>query len=171
MKTNQKQKSITWILFIVYLAALSWIILFKLSFSIAELEHVRSLNLIPFGGSMLISGQADVSEIIMNAVIFLPFGIYISMVYPKSKVGFRFVVIAAASLLLEAMQFIFAIGRSDITDLIGNSLGGILGILVYALLCAAFKREEKAYKFFQICAMITTSGMILFLGMLVVVNL
>jgi len=32
------------------------------------------------------------------------------------------------SFLFEAVQFIFAIGASDITDIIGNTMGGIIGI-------------------------------------------
>ena len=32
-------------------------------------------------------------------------------------------------MLAEVVQFVFAIGASDVTDLIGNTLGGIVGIL------------------------------------------
>ncbi len=42
--------------------------------------------------------------------------------------------IFSTSFLFEIVQFIFAIGASDITDLIGNTIGGIVGILFYRML-------------------------------------
>ncbi|MCI9362155.1 MAG: hypothetical protein HFG65_14670 [Hungatella sp.] len=41
----------------------------------------------------------------------------------------QFAPIICTSLLFEAVQFIFAIGASDITDIITNSLGGIIGVM------------------------------------------
>lgn len=39
------------------------------------------------------------------------------------------------------MQYILAIGASDITDIIGNTLGGIAGIVCYILLEKIFKNK------------------------------
>ena len=48
------------------------------------------------------------------------------------------------SFLLEVVQFIFAIGASDITDIIGNTLGGIVGIFF----CIVMKKiAPKKYVF------------------------
>lgn len=53
--------------------------------------------------------------------------------------GNKVFAIAALSLIFEITQFIFAIGRADITDVLSNTLGGIIGIGIYALLSKALK--------------------------------
>ena len=40
------------------------------------------------------------------------------------------------------MQYVLAIGGSDITDLIGNTLGGVAGIGVFAVLHRLFGRKD-----------------------------
>jgi len=45
------------------------------------------------------------------------------------KITTKCLLIFLTSFLFEVIQFIFAIGASDVTDLIGNTFGGIIGIL------------------------------------------
>ena len=49
-----QSKKITKGLLIVYLLALTWIIIFKLQFSFKDIDHLRSVNLIPFRGSVIV---------------------------------------------------------------------------------------------------------------------
>ena len=42
-----------------------------------------------------------------------------------------FLLASGLSLLFEVTQYIFAIGASDITDAIDNTLGAVIGILLY----------------------------------------
>ena len=49
MKKNEKHlKVVNSALFIVYLLILVWVILFKLQFSLSEIDYTRNVNLIPF---------------------------------------------------------------------------------------------------------------------------
>ena len=73
----KNEKKITVALLIVYLLILSWIILFKLQFSFSVLDHIRQINLIPFGGSVIANGKIDFDEIINNAIVFIPVGAYL----------------------------------------------------------------------------------------------
>ena len=66
----------------------------------------------------------------------------------------KIVAIAGVSLLFEVLQFIFAIGGSDITDLMGNTLGGIIGVGVYIVFCKLF--STKANKILNVLASIGT---------------
>jgi glycopeptide antibiotics resistance protein len=68
MKENNKTNKLTSVLFIIYLIVLFWILLFKLGVRFSYMEN-RNVNLIPFG-------KIDVSETILNVVIFVPLGIY-----------------------------------------------------------------------------------------------
>ena len=51
---------------------MTWIILFKFSISLDELPDIRKINFVPFGEMVIVNGQPDFSEVIMNGVIFLP---------------------------------------------------------------------------------------------------
>ena len=144
--SKNNQNKITAGLLAVYLFVLAWIILFKMQFSIQDLHHFtnfRELNLIPFAGSVNKNGQIDVGEIFYNVLAFMPFGIYISMLKPSWSFLKKIVQIAGVSLLFEVLQFSFAIGASDITDLIGNTLGGMIGVGVYIVFCKLFRTKAN----------------------------
>lgn len=136
-KSADNQKKITACLLIFYLVVLTWIVLFKMQFSYQDLRQFtgfRRINLIPLAGTAVRNGQLDIEEIIYNVLAFIPFGIYISLLKPKWSFWKKIASIAAVSLLFETLQYVFAIGGSDITDLIGNTLGGIIGAGGYWLL-------------------------------------
>ena len=166
---NKSQRKLTWILFIISVFVLVWIILLKMQFTLKGLPHLRGVNLIPFAGSVIINGKMDFDEIINNVLIFIPFGLYICML--KSNWSFlkKIVPIALTSLALEILQFIFAVGATDITDLIGNTLGGVIGCLIYMVFYKLLK--DKTNKVLNILACIGTIGVIAFLGLLIIVNL
>jgi glycopeptide antibiotics resistance protein len=117
----------------LYLVTLIWLVLFKLSFDILSVldYHHRSLNLIPFGAPSIVNGSFR--EMIDNVIIFIPFGLLLNVNY--KKVGFlpKFAFIMVFSLTVELIQFIFAIGATDITDVITNTVGGFLGLTLYGL--------------------------------------
>ncbi|MDB0441175.1 VanZ family protein [Clostridioides difficile] len=168
---KSKEYSITKGLFVVYIILLTWIILFKMQFDISSLEtmSLRNINLVPFAGSLIVNNRVDISEIILNVAVFVPFGIYLCMLKEKWSFIKKVVPIFITSLAFETLQYIFAIGASDITDLIGNTLGGIIGIAVFMLLSKIFK--NKTIKIFNVLALIVTVIVVLFLGLLIVVNL
>jgi glycopeptide antibiotics resistance protein len=126
-----RPRILTIVLFVIYLALLVGIILFKFPFNYQLTENGRELNLIPFEGSFS-SHRFGVSEVVENVLIFAPLGIYLSMLFPWSFAR-RVLVVAAVSVVFEAIQYAFAIGRSDITDVIENAAGGIVGMAVYLL--------------------------------------
>lgn len=156
-KSRNYQNKITVGLLAVYIFVLTWIILFKMQFSFQDLRQFtdfREINLTPFAGSVNVNNQIDFNEIILNVLSFIPFGIYISMLRPNWFFLKKVVPIAGVSLLFEVLQFIFAIGGSDITDLMGNTLGGIIGVGVYIVFCKLF--STKANKILNVLASIGT---------------
>ena len=89
------------------------------------------INLIPYAASVVVNGKVQISEIIENMLVFLPFGLCISAIYPDSEIQNRILLASGLSLFFEVTQYIFAIGASDITDVIDNTLGAVIGILLY----------------------------------------
>jgi glycopeptide antibiotics resistance protein len=122
-------------LLVLYLLILIWLVLFKFSFNIsAVLDHQRrSLNLIPFAAPSLVNGAVNFGEIIDNCIVFIPFGLLLSVNFKKIGFFHKLAYIAVFSLAAESIQFIFAIGATDITDLITNTFGGFLGLKLYGL--------------------------------------
>lgn len=64
-------------------------------------------------------------------IVFVPYGIYVALLRPRWSFGRRLVPIVVTTVAFETIQFVFAIGRSDITDVLSNTLGGALGISIY----------------------------------------
>jgi glycopeptide antibiotics resistance protein len=118
------------VLFVAYSVILVWLILFKFSVHIASVLHYdkRSLNLKPFSSSSGSSGES-----IDNVLVFIPLGLLLSVNFKRLNFWSKLLVVLGTSVSLEIIQYIFAIGVSDITDVIANALGGLIGLLGYDL--------------------------------------
>lgn len=66
---KRKRKFGVSVLFLIYLALLVWIILFKLQFNINDLDTVRSINLIPFYYDKEIGTVFHLKEVFENLLI------------------------------------------------------------------------------------------------------
>ena len=127
MVPPKKQNILSLIVFGVYLVLLAWLVLFKFSVNLSALPDLRRINLIPLYYDNETNTHA--AEVIYNILIFVPLGVYIQIFREKWPLAAKCLVIILTSFLFEAVQFLFAIGASDITDLIGNTAGGLGGIL------------------------------------------
>ncbi|WP_052675766.1 VanZ family protein [Paenibacillus sp. IHBB 10380] len=130
-------------IFIVYLLVLLRVILFK----DAPLYNLfagigigaRALNLIPFASMIDMITDSIISlirlaqNIMGNIVLFIPLGIFLPLLYKRNN---KAVLLSGVglSLLFEIVQFIFAIGSSDIDDIILNVLGTIAGLYIYRII-------------------------------------
>ncbi len=140
-----KSKKLTLELLVVYLAVLTWIIIFKMQFpGDAGLPHMRNVNLIPFGQSVIVNGRIEFSEIIQNVLVFIPYGLLMGILWEEKPFLVKFLPIVLTSFAFESIQYIGAVGASDITDLITNSLGGIIGLVIASVLPLIFRRKWRA---------------------------
>ncbi|WP_333650139.1 VanZ family protein [Lacrimispora sp.] len=139
---SKERNTLTIVLFIVYILLLTGVILFKLPFYSEKIsDGIRVINLIPFQGSFDENGVILLREIIQNILIFIPLGIYIYMIKYEWSFMKKVLPIMGLSLSFELIQFIFAIGRTDVTDLLDNTLGGIIGIGMSAVIFKIFKNH------------------------------
>lgn len=122
-------------LFALYVSILIWLVLFKLTFHFSAIldKHARSLNLLPFAAPSMVEGRINYGEMVMNCVFFIPFGLLLEVNFKKPGFLTKLLIILAFSLSVELIQYLFAIGATDITDLIMNGFGGLLGLAFYAL--------------------------------------
>lgn len=192
-----KSEKLTIGLFYLYFVALVWIILFKMQFSFQQFGLHRSINLIPFAESVIVNDRLDFGEIVDNILIFIPYGVFVCMLgegwffwnadgtdasngmhLPSCggrtgtgavRLFLRMLApIFFTSLVLEMLQYIFAAGASDITDLITNTTGGLIGIGIFGVFSLIWK--EKAYQVANILMSVGAAGMVLLVGILVIVN-
>lgn len=114
-------------LFAAYLIVLLWLVLFKFSYDpigVLRDYQTRSLNLIPFA-------YANKSEVISNIFAFIPFGVMLGIDFKQLPFRNKIAVIFFFSLAVETLQYVLAIGATDITDIIANTLGGFVGLTGY----------------------------------------
>ena len=139
---STKQKRISYIVFSFYFILLIWLVLFKFSTNFSELPSMRGINLIPFYYNQ--ETNTHLREVLYNIIVFIPLGAYVHIFKEDWKKVTKCIVVFFVSFLFEVAQFIFAIGASDITDIIGNTLGGIVGIFF----CIVMKKiAPKKYVF------------------------
>jgi glycopeptide antibiotics resistance protein len=115
-----------------------FVIMFWILFQRRASGGVRIINTAPFstissyfyinGG--ILHGYGLVN-LIGNILIFVPMGIYLSMLIKKTSVRAYTILVALISLGVEILQYIFALGVADIDDIILNTTGILIGALIY----------------------------------------
>ncbi|WP_258725030.1 VanZ family protein [Cellulomonas sp. NS3] len=118
-------------LFLVYLVLLGWTVLWKLEVPWVGDDAVRVLKLVPFVATAD-AGPSELPEVVLNALIFLPLGVYLGLLAPAWRWWQVAGVVAATSVGLEVAQYALAVGSADATDLVVNTAGGLAGLGVLA---------------------------------------
>lgn len=165
---HRKLYFITITLFVVYSIFLFWSILFKLGFSLNEIGTIRAYNFIPFHYEDGHNIGFHFSEVIDNIMIFIPVGVYLCLIFKRMPFWGMTALVFAVSFALECSQYILAMGSFDVTDLIANTVGGILGIGFYLIGRAPFRNKEKAERVIAVLinfvTVLVVGGMLLILS-------
>jgi D-alanyl-D-alanine carboxypeptidase (penicillin-binding protein 5/6) len=117
--------------FAAYLLVLTWLVLFKFSLDLGWVldAHTQSLNLIPFAPFEDFAESAR--GMLDNLLIFIPFGLLLAVNFKDVTFRRKLMTVMFFSISVELIQLLFAIGISDITDVIMNTAGGLAGLLIY----------------------------------------
>lgn len=146
-KKERLLSTFAWVMFIVYLLVLVRIVLFKdtqIYNLFAMIGHgQRVLNIIPFASTFemmrTIGLLHNLQNIAGNLAVLFPMGIFIPLLNNK---GFKqtVVIVIGISVSIEVVQYILAIGISDIDDVILNTVGAIVGWSVFQYIKGKIKR-------------------------------
>ena len=154
-------------LFIIYLLLIPvWVLLLKSSCEIfyiarwqghiiADEEMIRNIshyaNLNPF--------KIFRNDMLLNVAAFIPFGIYLEMLYHDKSAAKKILTMALVSLMIEITQFTLLLGATDVVDLWANTLGGVIGLLLMKILY-----NDKAIKAILIAAVFVTAFVAIAVG-------
>lgn len=142
MRSNLLTKGI----FGLYLLLLTWGILLKFETNLSYLPFFygsRVLNLLPFSEPLIVNGELVFAEMVFNLLAFVPFGVSLPLVRQGwsfwKVIGLGF----SLSLLYEILQFILTIGMADVTDLLMNTLGVVIGVGILAFMRKLFPTKVR----------------------------
>jgi glycopeptide antibiotics resistance protein len=127
---------------VVYLALLVWVVLWKFELPWVGTPAHRTIKLVPFVGTSEF-GPSQPPEVVANVVLFVPFGLYLGILLPARRWPLAVLAFAATSVGLETAQYVFAVGSSDVSDVISNTAGGVLGLASIAVARAWFPAKAS----------------------------
>ncbi len=161
-KENTKSNKLIIVAFTLYVLLLIWIIVFKFRLNLSYLKYIRTINLIPFKAKGVVNGMR---ETIINVVLFIPLGMYLKYLL-KDRKFLSIVIISSTSLLFEILQYIFHIGVSDITDIIMNTIGGIIGMILMVIFLSITKKNNILNKILDY--LLIFLPLLMFLGLFII---
>ena len=124
----------------------------------------------PFYYDKEIGASFHLKEVLENVLIFMPMGIHLQMLLPKSNYYKKLMIIGGTRLLLETAQYVLAIGVSDITDILTNTAGGLLGLILYSMIAHLLGKKEKTNILFSILGLIVSVIVVGMLGFILFAN-
>jgi len=176
MKRSQKiQSFILKAAFVLYLLVLSYLVFFRyrMVFYNGDFFAMRSLNLIPFKTiweylTFPFNSTIPIHNLLGNIVMFIPLGTYLRLFMADKKWTNSFLWVIVSTVAIESLQFTFAIGSCDIDDVLLNSLGGIIGILLYHGIFRLLKDDKKVRTVFSV---LSFAGIVpVFIGLVVLIS-
>ncbi len=82
-------------------------------------------------------------EIIGNIIMLMPVGILLPFNLKKDKFKTTLIIGFLITFSIEFMQLIFKRGLFETDDLIDNTLGVVLGYLIYKIICTIIKKHKR----------------------------
>ncbi len=134
---------------------LSYLLFFSSTFGRTELEKEYRYNLTLFQEIGRYYGLAMkkgnwypfILNVCGNIAVFIPVGIFLPTLIKRCKnVFFTTLVSLEISLAVEIVQLATRVGSFDVDDLLLNTLGGVLGYLIYLCTRRTTKKSEKRKK-------------------------
>ena len=139
------------IVLLLYVAVIAYLMLFCIR--LGRYPHqVTLVNLVPFEEIsrfykvfLQTRNRNSLMNLAGNVVMFMPFGMIVPMSFPKKKVRILTPFLSCLfSLVMELIQYGTRRGSFDVDDLILNTVGGVLGWLIFLLAYHILKNKKAA---------------------------
>ena len=142
MAANKKtSKAKLWVCFLAYLLLLGYVLFFSSGFGREDhAEYRYNLTLFQEIGRYYGVGMRTGSwnlfllNVVGNIVVFMPLGAFLPKLFVRCR---KLLTVALLSLelsfVIEVTQLVTRVGSFDVDDLLLNTIGGILGYLIYRI--------------------------------------
>ncbi|MCD8105940.1 MAG: VanZ family protein [Lachnospiraceae bacterium] len=136
-------------LFLLYMTALVYFLFLSEDFGHGGTGEY-SYNIIPFREILryiryreVLGTRAVLMNLVGNVLGFLPFGALVPLMARGARRAWRTMLLSfEVSALVELSQLIFQVGCFDVDDMILNTLGGLLGYLLFRLTSSLYEWAE-----------------------------
>ena len=137
------------ILFYLYLIVMFYFVLFSERYgretgydtSHVNLELFKEIKRFWMYRSLL-TPEAFITNLVGNVFAFSPFGFLLPVMTEKKR-GLIKVVLGSFlfSLIIESCQYIFKVGVFDVDDFLLNTIGGLIGYIIYKISVTIYRRK------------------------------
>lgn len=152
MDANKKRRRLAaGILFVLYFVVLFYFLFFSEEMGRTYVTQTYRYNLVPFKeiGRFIhyresLGWRTVFLNIVGNVAAFLPFGTFLPIFSTRCRRLLNTALYSfELSLLVELLQLVFKVGTFDVDDLMLNTLGGIIGFLIYVAVVHVAKKTGK----------------------------
>lgn len=135
------KKRVSRLLLLLYLAFIFYMTLYRV-------PGTGHLLLTPFWSYKLFFTSRGLRlEILNNIWLFIPLGALLGRLYPRDR--FIFLMPTLISIMIEFTQYLFDIGYCELDDVFSNTLGGLIGIMIYYIL-SYLKRRLRRKRYIEL---------------------
>lgn len=128
-------------LFIIYLIITLYLMLFSEGMGRTTVSEEYRFNLVLFKEIIRFIKYSDslgfwavMINVLGNIICFIPFGFFLPIYYIKLRSLLLVVILAFCfSLIIEVIQLLLKVGCFDVDDLLLNTIGGLLGYLIFII--------------------------------------
>lgn len=151
MKNAKKViRILSWVIFVIYLIALVYFLFFseqmgrvpsdEYKYSLVPLREIRRyVTYWKAIGSFYV-----LLNLVGNVICFVPFGFVLPIISRQQRSLWRITLLSLlSSLLVELIQLVSKVGSCDVDDMLLNTLGGILGYLLFWFFYGIFFRWKR----------------------------
>ena len=152
MAANKKKSNVkTWVCFIAYLLLLAYVVFISSGLGRVEHEEYRyNLTLFQEIGRYYYQGANTGNwnlfrfNVLGNILVFVPLGVFLPKLFQRfRKLTSVLLFSLELSLAIEVTQLFTKIGSFDVDDLLLNTIGGVLGYLIYAVVSGVHRLFNK----------------------------
>lgn len=140
IRSKKKIRFVFKLLLILYLAALAYVCLFSEPLG-RQVTDGHRYNLIPFREisrfytyKEVVGFSSFMLNLFGNILVFIPFGFILPIIRIRKRKLFDVILsIFLLSLTIETIQLFLRVGAFDVDDLILNTMGGVIGYILFLI--------------------------------------
>ena len=157
-KSRKRARTVGKILFVLYVVFIVWFLIFSDWYGRAGELNEYHYNLELFKEIKRFWNYREqlgyfvmLENLLGNVIIFVPFGFFLPMASRYQSFFSTLYASFGFSLCVEVFQFVTRVGSFDVDDLLLNTIGGVMGHIIY-LICESvgrknvYKKKKKRHR-------------------------